>query len=948
MRHKGLLFLLLTSLVISGCAVSKSTTSENSSTSSQSETEQRIREIYQAYVKNVTDAGGTPLSYEEWLASIKGEKGDPGIPGKDGTSLITGNGVPNNSIGKDGDSYIDSLTWDFYVKNNGVWQIVGNISPLSEVYIVSFDTAGGSAVSSQRVQYAGKINEPNEPYKDGYIFYEWLLNGRHFEYAKAYQSNNVLNWDLYAVTSDVTFTANYISKSGSSSAEPISSSSEPISSTSTPISSSETPEPISSTSAPISSSEKPEPISSSVTPEPISSTTLPPVPYSSSVTPEPSSSSLTPTPSSSSIIPTPVEEETINYTFTDKDWSALPESWTSTGEGLKYDGDKMGVQINANPGAGGCVSPRSYNNISKIDVTYFCNRGNVTKGTISISVDGKTTTKDVDNSYNDQNVGHMIFNYPSYVSGEVTLEVEVSYKSVYIRSIAITYTNGPIVPIYPTSISVPNSLDMMVGRTTSLDVTFTPSNCNQKNVTLSSDNTSVVTIESGKLKALSVGTANVTVKAKSESGADLSATCKVTVTQAINDDYTILVYMCGSTLEYDSSEDDGVYCATADIAEMLTNSCPTGVNVVVETGGAQKWSSQFGIKADKIGRWHIEGKTLVNDVQLSNADMSKKATLQSFVEYGINEYPADKMALLMWDHGNGISGTCFDDNYNYGYEGLTAGEVSTAMEDAFIATGFNNKFEWIGYDACLMSYLDSASLNADYFNYMLASQELENGEGWDYNKSFKRIYDNPKADSKTLLSNIAKDYVDYYSTSTSYEYNDQTMSLLDLSKMPTLTTAFESYAANFDSDDLSNIYEAYACCDLLYGYGVQYDYFEDTYYLVYDSGLGDLAEFLSYMEIVFPEYSTSAILEALDDVVIISCYGDYYEEEFDYRPCGLSVFVAYGFGFELEVDSQGNITDMGELEEFYIYPYKDEYSENDTKLSTWRLLMMESDFWYED
>ena len=53
--------------------------------------------------------------------------GQTGTPGKDGTSFHTGNGVPSESLGLDGDSYLDLDTWDFYTKNEGVWTKGGNI-----------------------------------------------------------------------------------------------------------------------------------------------------------------------------------------------------------------------------------------------------------------------------------------------------------------------------------------------------------------------------------------------------------------------------------------------------------------------------------------------------------------------------------------------------------------------------------------------------------------------------------------------------------------------------------------------------------------------------------------------------------------------------------------------------------------------------------------------------
>ena len=78
--------------------------------------------------KLAQEAGFTG-TYEEWLASIKGDRGPAGEDGKDGASFLSGAGAPASSLGKDGDSYLDLYSNDFYKKENGIWVKVGNITP---------------------------------------------------------------------------------------------------------------------------------------------------------------------------------------------------------------------------------------------------------------------------------------------------------------------------------------------------------------------------------------------------------------------------------------------------------------------------------------------------------------------------------------------------------------------------------------------------------------------------------------------------------------------------------------------------------------------------------------------------------------------------------------------------------------------------------------------------
>ena len=45
--------------------------------------------------------------------------------------------------------------------------------------------------------------------------------------------------------------------------------------------------------------------------------------------------------------------------------------------------------------------------------------------------------------------------------------------------------------------------------------------------------------------------------------------------------------------------------------------------------------------------------------------MGDSQTLSDFLTWGVKNYPADHMALILWDHGGGsISGVCFDERNN--------------------------------------------------------------------------------------------------------------------------------------------------------------------------------------------------------------------------------------------------------------------------------------------
>ena len=361
-----------------------------------------------------------------------------------------------------------------------------------------------------------------------------------------------------------------------------------------------------------------------------------------------------------------------------------------------------------------------------------------------------------------------------------------SSGAAYCASISVL--TGAPTPIDPTGISLsPTTVELAPGGSKTIDVSYTPANANQnKDLTWTSSNTNVATVDaSGKITVKSTASVNntATITATLDFDSTIKATVSVTVIEQQRDDQTVMIYMCGADLESNSG------LATGDIEEILdVPNQPDDVNIIIETGGASSWSSTYGISSTKLERWHVEDGSLVRDDSLSYASMGLTSTFQSFLEWGINSYPADRMGVIMWNHGGAMQGVCYDEKKND--DNLLTNEVSAAVSGAINNTG-SSKLEWIGYDACLMQVQDIASINSDYFNYMIASEESEAGYGWDYDTWVDDLY--AKKTTPVILKAIVDGFIkDNGGTSSSS--NDQTLSYLDLSYMAAYITAWNNMA----------------------------------------------------------------------------------------------------------------------------------------------------------
>jgi hypothetical protein len=222
--------------------------------------------------------------------------------------------------------------------------------------------------------------------------------------------------------------------------------------------------------------------------------------------------------------------------------------------------------------------------------------------------------------------------------------------------------------------------------------------------------------------------------------------------EGMDGSWTVLVYMCGSTLESRSGE------ATKNINEMLQATLPENANVIIQTGGASSWKFD-GISASNTDRFKIENNQLVLVDRIEKSNFAASSTLTSFINFGLKNYPADHTALILWDHGGGsIKGVCLDENY--GGDTLTLPELSTAIKGA----NLSQKFDFVGFDACLMATYETASVLAPYAKNLVASEEKEPSGGWNYAEFLSCLGKDDLYD-KILSSYAEKSSKKYYTLS---------------------------------------------------------------------------------------------------------------------------------------------------------------------------------------
>jgi hypothetical protein len=252
--------------------------------------------------------------------------------------------------------------------------------------------------------------------------------------------------------------------------------------------------------------------------------------------------------------------------------------------------------------------------------------------------------------------------------------------------------------------------------------------------------------------------------------------------EANGQSWTILIYMVADTnLEPFALE---------DLTEMAAVGAGPGFRMVAQVDRAADYSADALLNLpDWVNALRMEvdrGQfTVVDDVGEPN--MGAPATLSDFLAWGIAQYPADRYGLVLWDHGGGVIGFGGDESAQQDL--LSLPELQTAVEDGRAASG--ERFAFIGFDACLMATWETAVALSAHAEYLLASEELEPGHGWDY-RSFDAVRRDPTTHPVALGSEvIAGFFAQAVAQDTSA---DVTLSVVDLTRLHLLTAALGTFA----------------------------------------------------------------------------------------------------------------------------------------------------------
>jgi clostripain len=202
-----------------------------------------------------------------------------------------------------------------------------------------------------------------------------------------------------------------------------------------------------------------------------------------------------------------------------------------------------------------------------------------------------------------------------------------------------------------------------------------------------------------------------------------------------------------------------------DINEMETVGSTDEVNIVVQmdrcavegyddSNGDWTGAKRFYVTKDEdtntIGSDEIE--------DLDEVNMGDPETLVQFAQWTIDNYPAEKYALVLWNHGGAFWGVCWDEDNDE--DSLTMPELKYALFN--IEEYLGRDLDLVGFDACLMAQVAVMYQIRNSVDIGVGSGYVEPGEGWPYEKILPYLVSDPDMSPEELGIVIADEYVASY------------------------------------------------------------------------------------------------------------------------------------------------------------------------------------------
>jgi len=205
--------------------------------------------------------------------------------------------------------------------------------------------------------------------------------------------------------------------------------------------------------------------------------------------------------------------------------------------------------------------------------------------------------------------------------------------------------------------------------------------------------------------------------------------------------------------------------------------------------GTRRYLIQYDTDAQRINSRLLED--LGEGVDMGSAD-----TLREFVRWARTNYPADRYALVIWNHGSGWRSRAafrgravsFDDELG---TSIKIWELPTAIRPS----SADPVLDVLLFDASLMQMVEVAYECRNIARYIVGSEESPPGEGYPYHEILKPLMDNSDIAPAQWASAIPHIFVSWYNQNFPF-YRNITQSAVDAARLESVADALDALAGS--------------------------------------------------------------------------------------------------------------------------------------------------------
>ena len=235
-------------------------------------------------------------------------------------------------------------------------------------------------------------------------------------------------------------------------------------------------------------------------------------------------------------------------------------------------------------------------------------------------------------------------------------------------------------------------------------------------------------------------------------------------------DWTILVYMAADA---DIALN---FAALNDLEDIMQAEFSDNINVIVQVDYAASNSPPA------TYRYHVYPGLTEQISYLGEIDSGDENELTSFANWGFDNYPSEKQALIIWSHGNGWYPFFCKDVEADNDINIPDGEFRRGIKN------INEHLEILILDACNMQTVEVAAEILNYADYIIASEGGVNSAGFPYAEVLSIWEEQTNTESISL--EIGSQYHRFYSEQGIYPFSCSVLKTSEFSQLIDNLTEF--------------------------------------------------------------------------------------------------------------------------------------------------------------